>query len=137
MGVTTGGNICARCGGTGNLSKTRVLAVKIPAGIQDGERIRLKGQGGPGLAGGEAGDLYLRVRLLPHPTFTVKGRDVETGLTLRPEEAVLGARLPVPTLDGPVVVTVPPPTAVAVPGCGCGARACRPGTAGGVTSTCA
>ncbi|MGI9861803.1 J domain-containing protein [Moorella naiadis] len=107
MGVTGRGQICARCGGTGNLSKTRILAVKIPPGIQDGERIRLKGQGGPGRDGGGAGDLYLRVRLLPHPTFTVKGRDVETGLTLRPEEAVLGARLPVPTMDGPVVVTVP------------------------------
>ncbi len=106
-GVTGRGQICTRCGGTGNSSKKKVLTVKIPAGIQEGERVRLKGQGGAGRDGGVSGDLYLRIRLLPHPTFTVKGRDIETSLTLRPEEAVLGAKLPVPTLDGSVLVTVP------------------------------
>jgi len=107
-GVAGRGQICTRCGGSGNLSKARVLTVKIPAGIQDGELVRLKGQGGPVRDGGVAGDLYLRIRLLPHSIFAVTGLDVETSLILRPEEAVLGARLPVTTLDGSVVVTVPP-----------------------------
>lgn len=98
---------CARCGGTGTLPDLKTLEVRIPAGVREGSRIRLKGQGGEGLAGGSRGDLYLKVRFLPHPVFAVKGDDLETEVVLTPEQAVLGDKVPVPTLDGPVTVTVP------------------------------
>ncbi len=103
----SGRSFCAQCGGTGTLPDTRTLEVKIPPGIQEGSRIRLKGQGGEGLGGGPRGDLYLKVRLLPHPVFTVKGSDLETEIVLTPEQAVLGDKVTVSTLDGPVTVTVP------------------------------
>ncbi len=101
---------CSRCGGTGVVTAGKSLAVKIPPGVHDGSRIRLKGQGGEGLHGGERGDLYLRIRLLPHPVFKVEGNDLETEISLRPEQAVLGDRVLVPTLDGPVTMKVPPGT---------------------------
>lgn len=103
-------SFCNRCGGVGVTNTTRTLAVKIPPGVKDGSRIRLKGQGGEGLNGGGRGDLYLKIRLLPHPRFTVNGSDIETEVTLRPEQAVLGAQVKVPTLDGLVSVKVPPGT---------------------------
>jgi curved DNA-binding protein len=99
---------CSRCGGTGVTAGAKTLAVKIPPGVHDGSRIRLKGQGGEGLNGGPTGDLYLKVRLLPHPVFKVQGEDLETEVTLMPEQAVLGGRVSVPTLDGPVKMKVPP-----------------------------
>lgn len=83
------------------------LEVKIPAGIQEGNTIRLRGQGSQGMNGGPAGDLYLRVQLLPHPLYQVKGHDLEIELSLRPEEAVLGTKKDVPTLDGTVRITIP------------------------------
>jgi len=103
-------NFCGRCGGTGQVSNVKTLAVKIPPGVHDGSRIRLKGQGGEGYHGGGRGDLYLKVRILPHPVYKVQGNDLETELTLRPEQAVLGDRVSVPTLDGPVNMKVPPGT---------------------------
>ncbi len=103
-----GGGFCSRCGGTGTTPREKTLEVKIPAGVQEGSRIRLKGQGGEGLNGGSNGDLYLKVRLLPHPLFRLNGATVESDLFLRPEQAVLGDRVTVNTLDGPVTVTVPP-----------------------------
>ncbi len=103
-------SFCSRCGGLGELSTGRSLAVKIPPGVRDGSRIRLKGQGSEGIYGGEKGDLYLRIRLLPHPVFKVNGSTLETEITLRPEQAVLGDQLLVPTLDGPVTMKVPPGT---------------------------
>lgn len=99
---------CRRCGGTGETSGARTLAVKIPPGVRDGSRIRLKGQGGDGSGGGARGDLYLRVKILPHSVFKVRGEDLETEVVLRPEQAVLGDQVSVPTLDGPVLMKVPP-----------------------------
>jgi curved DNA-binding protein len=99
---------CSRCGGTGQIPDTRTLEVKIPAGIRDGGRIRLRGQGGEGIGGGARGDLYLKVRLLPHSVYTVKGSDLETEVRLLPDQAALGDKVRVPTLDGPVIMTVPP-----------------------------
>lgn len=99
---------CSRCGGTGTVPQEKTLDVKIPAGVQEGIRIRLKGQGGEGLGGAGRGDLYLKVHLLPHPLFRLSGSTVESDLSLRPEQAVLGDKVTVPTLDGPVTVTVPP-----------------------------
>jgi curved DNA-binding protein len=84
--------------------------VTLPAGVVDGQRIRLGGQGQPGSGGAHPGDLYLIVRLLPHPRFRVAGRDVTVDLALTPWEAALGATVPIPTPGGGAKVTVPPGT---------------------------
>tara|TARA_A100001391_G_scaffold97812_1_gene64794 strand:+ start:21403 stop:22302 length:900 start_codon:yes stop_codon:yes gene_type:complete len=85
----------------------RTLNVTIPAGTGDNERIRLKGQGAPGAGGGEAGDLYLRVRLVPHPLFDVDGHDLIVTVPVAPWEAALGGKVSVPTLSGRISVTLP------------------------------
>jgi DnaJ-class molecular chaperone len=80
--------------------------VKIPAGITNGQQIRLKGQGVPGQGG--AGDALITVSIAPHPTFTLEGADIRLDLPVTLYEAALGAKVRVPTLDGPVEVTLPP-----------------------------
>jgi curved DNA-binding protein len=85
----------------------RTYTVTIPPGVTDGRRIRLAGEGGRGMGGGPAGDLYLVVRLLPHPRFEVEGKDITVDLRLAPWEAALGATVPVPTPAGETKVTVP------------------------------
>jgi len=87
--------------------KTRRLKVKIPAGISDGKRVRLRGQGGPGVSGGEPGDLFVEFRLVPHPRFRAEGRDILYELPVTPWEAALGTELNVPTLGGDVKLKVP------------------------------
>ncbi len=91
-----------------SLGDGRELEVEIPPGTRDGQRIRLPGQGSPGTGEGESGDLFLRVRLKPHPRFRVEGRDLYVDLAVSPWEAALGADVPVPTLDGRAKVKVPP-----------------------------
>lgn len=86
----------------------KTLKVKIPAGVSDGERIRLKGQGRPGIAGGPAGDLYLRVRYAPHPLFLVSGKDLSLTAPITPWEAALGTTVTVPTLSGKIKVKIAP-----------------------------
>ncbi len=88
----------------------RTLEVKIPAGVRDGQRIRLAGQGGSGAGGGPAGDLYLRVRVRPHPFFQRDGDDLRAELPVALHEALLGAEVPVPTLKGRVMLRIPPET---------------------------
>lgn len=105
--AVVGNSFCSRCGGTGSVSEDKTLEVKIPAGVQEGSRIRLKGQGGSGLGGGPKGDLFLKIRMQKHPVFRLKGNDIESDVILRPEQAVLGDRISVQTLDGPVNVTIP------------------------------
>jgi DnaJ-class molecular chaperone len=75
--------------------------------MRDGSTMRLAGQGGSGTNGSEPGDLYLHIRLRPHPVFTVKGDDLELELSIAPWEAVLGAGVEVPTIDGKVELKVP------------------------------
>jgi curved DNA-binding protein len=82
----------------------------VPAGVVQGQRLRLRGKGGPGRAGGADGDIYLHITLAPHPVFRADGHDLVFDLVLAPWEAVLGADVEVPTLDGPVLLTVPPGT---------------------------
>jgi curved DNA-binding protein len=91
---------------TGKLEK-HSFQVRIPAGVKHGSRIRISGQGEPGAGGGESGDLYLRVRHAAHPDFHTEGADIYHELDIAPWEAVLGAEIAVPTLDGPVKLRVP------------------------------
>ncbi|MFZ5597106.1 MAG: DnaJ C-terminal domain-containing protein [Bacillota bacterium] len=100
-------SFCSRCGGTGVQNGLKTLTVKIPPGVREGSRIRLKSQGGEGLNGGARGDLFLRVHLNPHPVFRVSGDDIETDVVIRPEQAVLGDEVTVSTLDGPVEMKLP------------------------------
>ncbi|MEU6039222.1 DnaJ C-terminal domain-containing protein [Actinomadura sp. NPDC047616] len=93
----------------------RTIDVDIPAGVTDGQRIRLAGQGGRGGDGGQSGDLYLIVRIRPDPRYRVDGRDVTVRLPLAPWEAALGTRAPVETPGGEARVKVPP-------GSSCGRR---------------
>jgi curved DNA-binding protein len=88
----------------------RTLQVTIPAGVTDGQRIRLTGQGGQGSDGAAAGDLYLVVRLAPHPRYRVQGRDISVDLPLAPWEAALGASVAIDTPGGEAKVRVPPGT---------------------------
>ena len=84
------------------------LNVKIPAGVTDGERIRLKGQGAPGIGGGANGDLYLTIRFAPHPKFDVEGENLIITLPLAPWELALGCEVAVPTLTGKINLTIRP-----------------------------
>jgi curved DNA-binding protein len=90
------------------LGDGRDYDVTIPPGVSDGQRIRLSGEGGQGMGGGPPGDLFLRVRIRPHPRFRRQGRDLYTDLPVTPSEAALGAEVPVQTLDrGSVRLKVP------------------------------
>lgn len=101
---------CKTCGGTGHVDKTKTLKVKIPQDARDGKKIRLKGQGGEAVPGGKRGDLLLKVKIKPHPVFTLKGDNLEADLTLQPWQAVLGDRVTAQSLEGPIKVNVPPRT---------------------------
>ena len=84
------------------------LDVRIPKGVQDGERVRVKGKGLPGRQGGPPGDLFLRVHLVSHPVFHRSGSNLSIDLPLWPWEAALGTEIQVPTLNGPVLLKIPP-----------------------------
>jgi molecular chaperone DnaJ len=101
---------CPSCGGSGVERRPRQVRVRIPAGVNDGQRIRLKGRGGTGRNGGPQGDLYVTVQVAPHDLFGRRGRDLTLTVPITFAEAALGADVAVPTLDGPVVVKVPPGT---------------------------
>lgn len=88
-------------------TKTRTLNVKVPKGISAGQRIRLAGQGAPGLGSGPSGDLYLEVEFLPHRQFRAEGHDIYLTLPITPWEAALGATVSVPTLGGAVDMKIP------------------------------
>jgi molecular chaperone DnaJ len=102
---------CPTCGGTGAERRTRAVKVRIPAGVDDGSRIRLKGRGGPGRNGGPNGDLYVVVRTGSHPLFGRRGDHLTITVPVTFPEAALGAEITVPTLQGPpVTLRVPPGT---------------------------
>jgi curved DNA-binding protein len=86
----------------------RELRARIPRGATDGQRLRLRGKGGPGANGGPAGDLYLQIALEPHPLYRASGHDLEIEVPLAPWEAALGAQVEVPTLEGRVALKVAP-----------------------------
>jgi molecular chaperone DnaJ len=99
---------CPTCAGSGQSISTRTLRARIPAGVHDGQRIRLKGKGQPGERGGPAGDVVVLVHVQPHPVFGRKGDNLTLTLPVTFPEAALGATVRVPTLDGPpVTVKIP------------------------------
>lgn len=106
-GVTSDNKTCPTCGGAGQVLRPKTVEVNIPAGVRDGQTLRLAGQGGAGANGVPAGDLYLRIRLRPHPVFNVRSDDLEVELPVAPWETVLGAKVEVPTIDGKAEVTIP------------------------------
>lgn len=98
---------CPTCRGHGRVRKTQRVRVPIPAGINDGQRVRCAGKGSAGLNGGPHGDLYIQVRLKPHDIFSRDGDDLHAELPISFVTATLGGEVQVPTLDGQTVVTIP------------------------------
>jgi len=98
---------CADCHGRGRLRKTKTLSVKVPAGVDDGDRIRLSGEGEAGSKGGPAGDLYVEIRVNPHKIFTRDGADLACEVPVSIATATLGSEVELPTLDGNVSLKVP------------------------------
>ena len=98
---------CPQCNGTGSATQQRTLNVKIPAGVEDGQRIRVAGRGTPGERNGPAGDLYVVVHVTPHPVFGRKGDSLTLTLPVTFPEAALGAAVRVPTLDGSFTLKIP------------------------------
>jgi DnaJ-class molecular chaperone len=105
---TVRGRSCATCQGTGVMTEYKTIEVRIPAGVQDGTRVRVAGKGQPGINGGKRGDLYLHVIILSDPIFRRQGSDLHVTLPVYPWEAMLGADVTAPTLAEPVKVKVPP-----------------------------
>ncbi|HSI26196.1 MAG TPA: DnaJ C-terminal domain-containing protein, partial [Aeromicrobium sp.] len=103
---------CSTCHGSGRAAASRTMQVRIPAGVKDGQRIRLKGKGGRGEGGAPDGDLYVVVHVAKHPVFGRKGGNLTISVPVTFDEAVLGADIQVPTLNGaPVKIRVPAGTA--------------------------
>jgi molecular chaperone DnaJ len=98
---------CPTCRGTGSARRARNVKVRIPAGVEDGQRIRLKNRGGIGFNGGPPGDLYVTVRVQQHSLFGRRGGDVTITVPVTYPEAALGATISVPTLDDPISLKVP------------------------------
>ena len=98
---------CRTCRGRGIERRPRQIKVRIPAGVEDGQRIRIKARGGAGANGGPPGDLYVTVRVASHPLFGRQGRNLTLTAPVSFPEAALGARITVPTLDKPVTLKIP------------------------------
>jgi molecular chaperone DnaJ len=101
---------CKKCRGSGRVVDERKLDVDVPAGIHDGQRIRISGEGHAGLPGGEAGDVYVLVHVKPDPRFAREGDDIYSEVDLTMTEAALGTRLTIPTLDGETELEFQPGT---------------------------
>jgi len=102
---------CPTCHGSGRGMSNRTISARIPAGVKDGQRIRLRGKGASGERGGPAGDLFVSVKVLPHPLFGRKGDNLTLTVPVSFDEAALGAEIKVPTLAGaPVTLKIPPGT---------------------------
>jgi molecular chaperone DnaJ len=101
---------CPTCAGSGQTTQERTLTVRVPAGVEEGQRVRVAGRGSPGERGGPAGDLLVNVHVTPHPFLGRKDDHLTITVPITFAEAVLGANVSVPTLDGPVTVKIPPGT---------------------------
>jgi molecular chaperone DnaJ len=102
-----GGSICSTCQGNGEVTHTRKLRIKIPAGVDNGTRIRIYGEGGLGISGGQRGDLFVTFRVQDHDIFERKGNDIYTDVKISLVQALLGGEIEVPTIDGRVNMKIP------------------------------
>lgn len=100
-------NTCPKCRGAGVLARPDQVEVRIPAGTQTGSRLRVAGKGNAGTRGGQAGDLYITIRVEPHPIFKREGDNIEIRVPITVAEAGLGAKIEVPTIDGRALLKVP------------------------------
>ena len=102
-----GNGFCPNCAGVGEVSREKTITARLPQAVRDGTRLRLRGQGAAAAGGGEPGDLFLRIRLLPHPHFKVSDADLETAVTVMPWTAALGGEAVVASLEGPIRIKIP------------------------------
>lgn len=102
------GKPCPQCGGRGQTAGTERIRVNIPRGVKEGSRVRVAGKGEPGLNGGPPGDLYLVIRVLPHPVLKREGDDLLMEVPVTVSEAMAGGKITVPTVDGAVNLKIPP-----------------------------
>ncbi|NLU31417.1 MAG: molecular chaperone DnaJ [Clostridiaceae bacterium] len=98
---------CERCNGKGRVTKSSKISIEIPAGIDDGQTISLRGEGEPGLRGGPPGDLFVTIHIKPHPIFKREGYDVVCDIPISFAQAALGAEIEIPTIDGKMNYTIP------------------------------
>jgi molecular chaperone DnaJ len=103
-------NPCNSCGGTGRVKLQKTLSVKIPGGVDEGDRVRLTGEGEPGVNGGPPGDLYVQVHIKPHPVFQRDHDDLHCEMPVSITTAALGGEISIPTLDGQAKIRVPAET---------------------------
>ena len=99
-------NKCSTCHGDGLISKTETVEVRIPPGAQQGSRLRVAGKGNSGTHGAAPGDLYITIRVEPHPIFRREGDDIEITIPVRIDEAGLGTKIEVPTIDGRALLKI-------------------------------
>jgi molecular chaperone DnaJ len=104
------GTVCVTCDGTGQAPKTKRLEVRVPAGVKTGSRVRVAGEGRAGIGGGSSGDLYLTIAMQTHSKFERKGDDLTVEVPVGYADAVLGGEVEVPTLEGRLMLKVPPLT---------------------------
>lgn len=109
-GRTANGAPCRACRGSGRVTVNETVKVRIPAGIDDGERVRIAGKGNDGVGGGRAGDAYVHIRVEPHPMFRREGPDLVCDVPVGVVKATLGGDLDVPTLEGHATIKIPPGT---------------------------
>lgn len=101
------GSVCPKCRGAGVITDVETVKVKIPEGVNEGQRIRLRGKGSKGLHGAPAGDLIVLIHVRPHPFFERRGDDIHTEIPITIGEAIHGAQVEVPTVQGPVRARIP------------------------------
>ncbi len=107
----TNNTACSKCGGRGSITQIKKLEVKVPAGSKTGSRVRLAGKGGAGRSGGQAGDLYLAIKVKPHPVFDRRGDDLYVNVETPLLTAILGGEVKVPTPSGKeLALKIPPET---------------------------
>ncbi len=101
---------CAACKGNGKVKNVRSIHVKVPAGVDSGSRLRMSGEGEPGVHGGPPGDLYIIIDIKEHPVFVRRGNDIYCAMSITFPQAVMGAEIEVPTLEGTANLKIPPGT---------------------------
>lgn len=101
---------CSACKGNGKVKKVRSILVKVPPGVDSGSRLRMSGEGEPGILGGPPGDLYVIIDLQEHPVFLRRANDIYCAMSISFPQAVLGAEIEVPTLEGTANLRIPPGT---------------------------